>query len=521
MLFNSNYCCVNCNSFFEIISIIEFESRLRKKIFKKQFSNIKSIKNHDINHFSTYSFLKMARKKNHEVVVMWFEHFETFNKFVEQNKYLLINIFINKIAIIIVENYEKFFNKLRKKLMSRKKLRIHFFEKLKNKTKCFDVKKANKLLFRRDYDHKINLILEIKFRAQKIYELIKNQALIIKTYVNEMLKKNFIRSSFFRFAILVLIIKKFEKNFRVCINYKSLNALIIKNRNCFFLIKKTLTRLCAVKYYIKFDVIAIFNEIRIRKNDKKKTTFLIKYDLYKYVVMFFDFCNVFETFQLYINDVFKKYLNDFCIVYLNDVLIYNNNKKNHIKHVRKILNKLHVVKLFLNINKCEFFVNEVKYLDFIIIIESVKINSKKVQAIFNWKTFLNIKNVQTFLNFVNFYKKFIAEYSKLIQLFIVLIKTSEKKFVFSWNSNDLEKKAFLTLKIAFIIASILQHFDLDKKIWIKFDAFDWMIIAVLFQKNSNDVLRSITFMLQKMLSTECNYEIYDKKLLVIIRAFEK
>ena len=267
--------------------------------------------------------------------------------------------------------------------MSRKKLRIHFFEKLKNKTKCFDVKKANKLLFRRDYDHKINLILEIKFRAQKIYELIKNQALIIKTYVNEMLKKNFIRSSFFRFAILVLIIKKFEKNFRVCINYKSLNALIIKNRNCFFLIKKTLTRLCAVKYYIKFDVIAIFNEIRIRKNDKKKTTFLIKYDLYEYVVMLFDFCNVFETFQLYINDVFKKYLNDFCIVYLNDVLIYNNNKKNHIKHVRKILNKLHVVKLFLNINKCEFFVNEVKYLDFIIIIESVKINSKKVQAIFN------------------------------------------------------------------------------------------------------------------------------------------
>ena len=267
--------------------------------------------------------------------------------------------------------------------MSRKKLRIYFFEKLKNKTKCFDVKKANKLLFRRDYDHKINLILEIKFRAQKIYELIKNQALIIKTYVNEMLKKNFIRSSFFRFAILVLIIKKFEKNFRVCINYKSLNALIIKNRNCFFLIKKTLTRFCAVKYYIKFDVIAVFNEIRIRKNDEKKTTFLIKYDLYEYVVMFFDFCNVFETFQLYINDVFKKYLNDFCIVYLNDVLIYNNNKKNHIKHVRKILNKFYVVKLFLNINKCEFFVNVIKYFDFIIIIESVKMNSKKVQIIFN------------------------------------------------------------------------------------------------------------------------------------------
>ena len=70
MLFNLNHCCVNCNSFFEIISIIEFESRFRKKNFKKQSSNIKSIKNHDINHFSTYSFLKIIRKKNYEIVVI-------------------------------------------------------------------------------------------------------------------------------------------------------------------------------------------------------------------------------------------------------------------------------------------------------------------------------------------------------------------------------------------------------------------------------------------------------------------
>ena len=190
MLFNSNHCCVNCNSFFEIILIIELKSRLRKKKFKKQFSNIKSIKNHDINHFSTYSFLKMIRKKNYKVVVMWFKHFKIFNKFVEQNKYFLINIFINKIAIIIVENYKKCFNKFRKKFMSRKKFRIHFFKKFKNKTKCFNIKKTNKLSFRRNYDHKINLIFEIKFRTEKIYELIKNQVLIIKTYVNEILKKN-------------------------------------------------------------------------------------------------------------------------------------------------------------------------------------------------------------------------------------------------------------------------------------------------------------------------------------------
>ena len=99
--------------------------------------------------------------------------------------------------------------------------------------------------------------------------------------------------------------------------------------------------------------------------------------------MFFDFCNVFEIFQSFINETFRDYLNVFCFVYLNDVLIYNNIKKKYITHVRKILNKLHVANLYLNINKCEFYINEIKYFKFIIIINDVKMNSKKVQIIFD------------------------------------------------------------------------------------------------------------------------------------------
>ena len=109
----------------------------------------------------------------------------------------------------------------------------------------------------------------------------------------------------------------------------------------------------------------------------------------------------------------------------------------------------------------------------------------------------------------------------MIQFLIVIIKINEKKFIFSWNLDDFEKKVFLLFKLVFTIVSLLQHFDFEKKIWIEFDVFDWVIIAILFQKNANDVLRLITFMSQKMLSIEYNYEIYDKKLLIIIKAFEK
>ena len=185
---------------------------------------------------------------------------------------------------------------MHKKSKFRKKLKTRFFEKFKNKIICFDAKKTNKLFSHRVYNHKIDFISKAKSFNKKIYDLNKNQIEIIKAYVNEIFDKNFIRNNFFHFSISILIVKKSKKNLRVCVNYRTFNALTIKNRNCSSLIRETLTRLCVVKFYIKLNVIAIFNEIRIRKNDEHKTIFFIKHELYKYVVMSFDFCNVFETF---------------------------------------------------------------------------------------------------------------------------------------------------------------------------------------------------------------------------------
>ena len=194
--------------------------------------------------------------------------------------------------------------------------------------------------------------------------------------------KNYIWINIFDYTLFVLVIKKFDENFRVCVNYKAFNVFIIKNRNNFSLIKKTLICLCVVKFYIKLDVIVTFNKIRIASNDEKKTIFLIKYKLFEYVVMLFKLCNVFEIFQLYINEIFKKYLNDFVNVYLNNVFIYSNIKKKHTIYVRKILNKLKKIDLFLNIDKCEFYVIEIKNFKFIIIIKDVKINFEKIKTIF-------------------------------------------------------------------------------------------------------------------------------------------
>ena len=146
---------------------------------------------------------------------------------------------------------------------------------------------------------------------------------------------------------------------------------------------------------------------------EKKIVFIIRYEFFEYVVMLFDLCNVLETFQILINKTLQKYLNDFCTVYLNDILIYSNSKAEHIEHVNKMLFKLKKADLYLNIDKCEFHVITIKYLNLIIIIEDIQMNFDKIKVILKWEISKTIKNVQAFLSFVNFYRRFIHKYFNL------------------------------------------------------------------------------------------------------------
>ena len=106
-----------------------------------------------------------------------------------------------------------------------------------------------------------------------------------------MLKKKYIKFNSLSYAAFILIVKKFNKKFRICVDYRIFNIFIILNRNASSLIKKTLTKLCIIKIYNKFDIIIIFNKIKIKKNYKKKIIFLIKYNFYEYIIMPFELYN--------------------------------------------------------------------------------------------------------------------------------------------------------------------------------------------------------------------------------------
>ena len=224
---------------------------------------------------------------------------------------------------------------------------------------------------------------EFTSSIKKAYEFSRNQVIVVKHYINNMLNKIFIRFNYFDYFFSILIVKKSENEFKICVDYRISNVLTMKNRNTSSLIREILIKLCVAKIYFKFDIIATFNEIRIKKRNEHKIVFLIKYDFFEYVVMFFELCNASNTFQFFINVTLREYLNDFCTIYLNDILIYNDNRKKYIEHVNKIFKRFQKMEFFFDINKCEFFTTKIKYLNFIITIENIKMNSIKIDVVIN------------------------------------------------------------------------------------------------------------------------------------------
>jgi len=143
-----------------------------------------------------------------------------------------------------------------------------------------------------------------------------------------------------------------------------------------------LQQLYKIKYYSKFDIIIVFNKIRIYFNNKYKIVFIIYYNLFKYIVIFFKLYNISTIFQSFINKTLSFYLNNFCTIYINNILIYRNIEKKYKNYINKVFAKLYNIDFYLNINKYIFFIKQIKYLDLIIIIEEIRIDFKKIKYIF-------------------------------------------------------------------------------------------------------------------------------------------
>ncbi len=445
------------------------------------FSTSSLLKHLKIYAINSASFLRLARKKNHDLFVIFMRNID---------KALKITSFVDSATLLLLE-YHDFLDVFSRELM-------------------------NILSERRFYDHKIQLQKGKTSIFKPLYDMSQDELRVLKKYLKNNLIKDFIQVSSFFAISSILFVKKSSEELRFCVNYRDLNIMTVKNQYSLLLIRETLDRLTKIKYYIKLDIIAVFNKLRMTYEDEWKIAFRTRYDLYEYNVLLFELTNESSSFQNFINDTLHDFLNVFCIAYMNDILIYSNSKKKHTQHVHQILKRLRVVELQIDIEKCEFSVIEIKYLNLIIITHEIKMNSEKINVIMNWAASRDVKDVQSFLSFVNFYRRFIKKFSKLIDSLTALIRKDQS---FNWTQKC--QFAFDRLKQTFITVSILMHYNSNLLVTVEIDVFDYVVIEVMSQRDDNEQLRPVIYFSFKMLFAECNYEIYDKKLLAIIRAFEK
>ena len=510
--FNSDHCMAECLRHRRPVTVRSTDAGTAAP------SSPSTSKYGDIAEISAYAFTKLAERRGNRVVAMWPDDFERLDQGKDHGA---DPGFTTDVAAISPEDYEKFYQKLRKTPLTREELQRKVPKDYHPWLDVWSPVEANKLPPHRPIDHTIKLQEGAVPPAKRAYGMSRDQAAVVKAYIDEMLGKGYIRPSTSPYAAPVLIVQKPDGGLRICVDYRALNALTVKNRNAPPLIRETMAKLCQAKVFTKFDIIAAFNEIRMAKGDEEKTAFLTRYGLFEYTVMPFGLCNAPSTFQAFINDTLREYLDVFCSAYLDDILIYSDNREEHVKHVKMVLDKLKQAGLYLDINKCQFHVQEVKYLGLLITTDGLKMDPRKVETIVKWKPARCVKDVQAFLGFANFYRRFIKDYSRIAAPLTALTRKDRKAFVFPWANAGPEQRAFEELKRAFTSAPILAHFDPQRETWLETDSSDYVAAAVLSQRGEDGELHPVAFLSKKMTPQECNYEIYDKELLAIIRAFEE
>ena len=401
------------------------------------------------------------------------------------------------------------------------KLPHHYHEFLD----VFDRKEAETLppLRGKGIDHSIKRVedaagKEVDPPWGPLYNSSREELLLLRKTLNEYLDKGFIQVSNSPASAPILFARKPNGGLRFCCDYRALNKITKKDRYPLPLIQETLDRIGKARWFTKLDVITAFHRIRIAEGDEWLTAFRTRFGLFEWLVMPFGLANAPSTFQRYINWTLRDFLDDFCSAYLDDILIFSSGTlQEHRDHVKKVLERLRAAGLQIDIDKCDFEVQSTKYLGFIIEAgKGIRTDPEKVKAILEWAVPTTVKAVRSFLGFANFYRRFIRNFSAIVA---PLTDLTRKDHSFRWT--DGAERAFQHLKKLFTTAPILMQFDPDRETILEADSSGWSTGGVLSQYDDDGLLRPCAYFSKKNSPAECNYKIYDKELLAIIRCLEE
>nr|GEU64737.1 putative reverse transcriptase domain-containing protein [Tanacetum cinerariifolium] len=282
------------------------------------------------------------------------------------------------------------------------------------------------------------------------YRLAPSELKELSDQLKELSEKGFIRLSSSPWGAPVLFVKNNDGSFRMCIDYKELNKLTVKNWYPLPRIDDLFDQLQGSSVYSKIDMWSGYYQLRIREEDIPITAFRTRYGHFVFQVMSFVLTNSPAVFMDLMKLVCKPYLDKFMIVFIDDILIYSNNKEEHEEHLKTILELLKNEKLYAKFSKCYFWLESVYFLGHVIDSDGVHVDPTKVEAIQNWSAPTTPTEVRQFLGLADYYWRFIEGFSLVSK---PLFKLTQKNKKYEWGME--EEEAFQTLKEKLCSAPIL------------------------------------------------------------------
>ena len=259
-----------------------------------------------------------------------------------------------------------------------------------------------------------------------IYRLSAVELKALRDYLDSSLSKGWIQSSESPAGAPILFTPKKDGSLRLCVDYRGLNKVTVKNRYPLPLISEILDRLSGARVYTKLDLRDAYHRIPIRKGDEWKTAFRTRYGHFEYLVMPFGLTNAPATFQSYVNKALKGLLDITCVAYMDDIVIFSEDPAEHETHVKEVLARLREYGLFIKLSKCEFSVDSISFLGYIIGITGVSMDQSRVSTVLDWPVPKSYHDIQVFIGFTNFYRRFIRNYSGIACPITNLLKGMEK-----------------------------------------------------------------------------------------------
>ncbi len=382
----------------------------------------------------------------------------------------------------------------------------------------FCPKRASRLLPHRPWDCAIDLVPGEPVPRGKIYPLSLPEQKAMEEYIEEALNQGYIVPSTSPAASSFFFVAKKDGGLRPCIDYRKLNQITVKYRYPLPLVPAALEQLRGATIFTKLDLRSAYNLIRIREGDEWKTAFVTPTGHYEYRVMPYGLVNAPSVFQGFMHEVLREFLHRFVIVYIDDILIYSRSLAEHRHHVAEVLQQLCKYQLYLKAEKCIFHQPSVHFLGYIISKGGIRMGKGKVEAITSWPRPTTIKELQRFLGFSNFYRRFIANYSSITSPLTDLLKGGNKSL--SWDLGA--TKAFNRLKEAFTTAPLLVHPNPELPFIVEVDASTTGVGAVLSQQQGKpSKLHPCAFYSKKLSPAERNYDIGNRELLAIKLALEE